>query len=514
MMMLDLDGTPLERYTPTAANPWDQRKAGHLLRRVGFGGTMEEIDAVVRQGFEGATEDFLDYQKCAENYADPQWANDETLKEMLAKRKELRNLSEEERKIKMMELRRQMRENLEELQLWWLRRMHLHKRPLQEKMTLFWHGHFVTSAEKVKDSIIMWRQNDLFRKNALGNFRTLLVAVSKDPAMLHYLDNAINRKQQPNENYARELMELFTMGEGHYTEQDIKESARAFTGWNLRDEQFEFIERNHDSGDKKFFGRSGNFDGTDIIDMILAQPVTAEFMVKKFWRFFVYDNPEEEVIKPLAEVFRRGNYEVKPVLDLILHSRAFYSERAIHTQIKSPVELVIGSLRALQVDLPPQPRILLAATRAMGQMIFFPPNVKGWDGGQTWINSTTLLTRYNFANALIHGEIPTALLALGPKAAERFKEKGREKVKLPFHVDVEKLCDKTKLQTAEQCADYFWQLLVQIPPTPMQRQALVKYLSTGADGGTVMFTPKETYFVDKLKGLVHVIMSSPDYQLC
>jgi hypothetical protein len=168
----------------------------------------------------------------------------------------------------------------------------------------------------------------------------------------------------------------------------------------------------------------------------------------------------------------------------------------------------------LQINTPPQPRMLLLATRAMGQMLFFPPNVKGWDGGQTWISSTTLLHRYNFANAMIHGELPTAMLGMGPRAAERAKQRGRDKVRVPFHFDVESLCDKDKLLTAEQCVDHFWSLLVQHPPTPTARQTLVKYLTTGADGGTVMYSPKQPYIVDKLKGLVHMIMSSPDYQLC
>ena len=513
-MVLDLDGTPLERFKPTVSDPWDKRKAAHLLQRAGFGGKPDEIESVVKKGFDLAVDDLLNYQKVPEDFPDPQWATEETLQEMLAKRKELRGLSEEERKKKMMELRRQQRENLEDLQIWWLKRMILHKRPLQEKMTLFWHGHFATSAEKVKDSFIMWKQNDMLRKNALGNFRTLLVETSKDPAMIRYLDNANNRKQQPNENYARELMELFTMGEGHYTEQDVKEGARAFTGWNLRDEEYAFMANNHDTGTKTFLGKTGNFDGTDIIDIILSKPATAEWMVRKFWKFFAYDESEDDVIKPLAEVFRRGDYEVKPVIEMIFRSRGFYSDKAIHTQIKSPVQLTVGSLRILDVNVPPQPKVMLGAVRSMGQMLFFPPNVKGWDGGQTWINSTTLLNRYNFANAVVHGELPSAMLGLGPKAIERFKEKGREKVHVPFHCDVTRLCDTNKLQSAEQCADHFWNLLVQYPPSPGARQTLVKFLNTGADGGTTTFSPRQTYAVDKLKGLVHLIMSSPEYQLC
>jgi len=513
-MILDLDGTPLERYKPSRFDPWDKRKAAHLLQRAGFGGKPEEIESLANKGFDLAVDDLLNYERFPEGYADPTWATEETLKEMIAKRRELRSLSEEERKKKLMELRQQMRQNLEELQLWWLKRMIAHKRPLQEKLTLFWHSHFATSAEKVKDSYLMWQQNDMLRKNALGSFRTLLVEVSKDPAMLRYLDNATNRKEHPNENYARELMELFTMGEGNYTEKDVLEAARAFTGWNLREEEFAFIERAHDYGSKTFLGKTGNFDGTDIIDIILGKPVTAEFMVRKFWRYFVHDEPEEEVVKPLAEVFRRGNYEVKPVLEMILRSKGFYSGRAIHTQIKSPVQLLIGSLRTLQVDMPPQPRILLKAAQAMGQQLFFPPNVKGWDGGQAWINSTTLLHRYNFANAIIHGEVPTAMIATGPRAAQRFQQKGRDKIRIPFHCDVTRLCDASKFLTAEQCADHFWGLLVQVPATPQQRLTLVKYLTTGGDGGQVMFSPKQSYIVDKLKGLVHLIMSSPEYQLC
>ncbi len=520
-MILDLDGTPLQRYQPTSSDPWDRRKAAHLLQRAGFGGRRGEIASVVDRGVDRAVDDLLNYDDVVEGYPDPTWANESTVRETLEKRKELRGLSGEERQQKLKELLRQQRGNLEDLQLWWLKRMILQKRPLQEKMTLFWHGHFATSADKVKDSFLMWKQNELFRGNAVGSFRTLVREVSKDPAMLRYLDNATNRKQQPNENYARELMELFTMGEGNYTEQDIKESARAFTGWNLREEEFFYNERVHDDGVKTFLGHTGPLDGQDVIDIILTRPCTAEFMVRKLWRYFAYDDPEDEVVKPLAEVFRRGNYEVKPVLDMVFRSKGFYSDKAVRNQIKSPVQLVVGALRTLEVSLPPQPRVLLLATRSMGQLLFFPPNVKGWDGGQAWINSTTLLNRYNFANAIVHGEMPVGMLnSLRPQAKgadkrlERMKERFGDTVRIPFHFDVETLCDQSQLQTAERCADHFWELLVQAPAAPTQRQTLVKYLTTGAEGGTVTFSPKQTYIVDKLKGLVHLIMSSPEYQLC
>lgn len=513
-MVLDLDGTPLETFKPSSRDRWDWVKAAHLLQRAGFGGTSAEIESAVNKGFDLAVDDLLNYQKFPENFPDPDWATEEQADEMLEKRKELRRLSREERRKKIQEFRKQMRQNLQELQVWWLKRMLLHQRPLQEKMTLFWHSHFATSAEKVKDSYLMWQQNDLFRRNALGNFRTLLIEVSKDPAMLRYLDNATNRKQHPNENYARELMELFTMGEGNYTEEDIRESARAFTGWNLRDDEFAFVERAHDFGTKTFLGCTGNFDGTDIIDIILQQRVTADYMARKFWSYFAYEDPGDDVVKPLAEVFRRGNYEVKPVLRMIFRSREFYSERAIHTQIKSPIQLVVGSMRLLDAELPPRPMLLVQAARVMGQMLFYPPNVKGWEGGQTWINSSTLLTRYNFAGAMIHGELPVSMLGGGPRAAQRQKRFGRDSVRVPFHVDVTDLYDPDKLLTAEQVGEHFWNLLVQVPPSPAQRQALAQYLQTGADGSRVMFSPKHPYIVDKLKGLVHLIMSSPDYQLC
>jgi uncharacterized protein (DUF1800 family) len=290
-------------------------------------------------------------------------------------------------------------QNAVALMQWWLGRMIATPAPLQEKMVLFWHGHFTSAYEgKGITAADIFQQNQLFRNFALGNVRKLTIAVSHDPAMLKYLDNRTNNAKHPNENYARELMELFTLGIGNYSEQDVRESARAFTGYTLnRDDQFVFNERVHDSGTKTFLGRTGNFTGDDIVGIIFAQPAASKFFATKLLEFFVYNEPEAELVDAVAALLQKNDFELAPVVSTLLRSNVFYSDRAYRALVKSPTEFVVGTYRLLGLSPESLEMPVLAAMTRMGQRLFFPPNVKGWDGGAAWINSGTLLTRANFA---------------------------------------------------------------------------------------------------------------------
>ena len=257
--------------SPLPSGKWSFTTAAHLLNRAGFGGSPGEIEELVALGPEGAVARFVDYEKVSDGTEDPAWAKPDP--ERAERLRALRLATPEERRKLQQEEQRAQRERMIELRAWWLRRMASGRRPLQEKMTLFWHGHFATSAEKVRDVYLMWRQNEVFRRLATGNWLELLVSVSKDPAMLIWLDQAQSRKQHPNENFAREVMELFTLGEGHYTEHDVTEAARALTGWSYDRMAQDFVDRPmlHDRGAKTIFGRTGNFDGQDFLEMLVAQ---------------------------------------------------------------------------------------------------------------------------------------------------------------------------------------------------------------------------------------------------
>jgi uncharacterized protein (DUF1800 family) len=289
------------------------------------------------------------------------------------------------------------------LQLWWLNRMLTTPAPLQEKMTFILHGHFTTAAiEKGVWPSLVLAQNQLFRQYALGNLRDLTLAVSKDPAMLLYLDNAENNKSHPNENYARELMELFTLGIGNYSEEDIRQSARAFTGWTI-DRQtgaFTFNPRTHDDGTKSFLSRTGNFDGSDIVDIIYQQRAAETFWATTLLTAFVYDDPEPELVNAFANVIARNKFELAPTMSMLLRSNVFYSQRAYRALVKSPVEFVVGAHKQLAID-----KIVdgtPAALRGMGQVLFYPPNVAGWPGGANWLTSQMLIARENFIAKMVN----------------------------------------------------------------------------------------------------------------
>jgi uncharacterized protein (DUF1800 family) len=272
-------------------------------------------------------------------------------------------------------------------------------------MTLFWHGHFATSFEKVRNGYYLWLQNETLRRNALAPFGQLLAAISQDPAMLLYLDGAYSNKNHPNENFAREVLELFTLGEGHYTEQDIQQSAKAYTGWGISKDgtSFEYHPNNHDNGPKTVFGQTGNYTGTEMLDVICRKEQCAKFIATKIWRFFVQDQPPAALMEALAANFHASGLDLRQLMTTIFRSKEFYAPDVIRSQIKSPVQWVLASTNQMQAALPTEPMTLVMLL-LLGQVLFEPPNVKGWDGGIAWITTTSLLNRYNFAAALIEGE--------------------------------------------------------------------------------------------------------------
>jgi uncharacterized protein (DUF1800 family) len=353
-------------------------RAGHLLRRAGFGGTAAEIDQFAAMTTSAMTQAVMDYQQTSNAALDGQ--------------------------LPTMDLASAKGPTAGAIQAWWLQRMVQTARPLEEKMTIFWHGLLTSGLDKAGPAQ-MYVQNQLFRTMALANFDDLLKAVSKDPAMMVYLDTETNRKGKPNENYARELMELFTTGIGHYTEDDVRESARSFTGWTLQGgaqlrytTRSVFIPRFFDSAQKTFMGKTGNFTGDDIVEMLVPLRATAERLSSRLFSFFAYPNPEPEIVRQLADTFQQSHYNAGAVVREIFSMDAFYSAKAYRALVKSPAELTAQALRATGADA----RGFLAAANAMapmGQVLFYPPNVAGWPGGTSWINSSTLLNRINFANA-------------------------------------------------------------------------------------------------------------------
>jgi uncharacterized protein (DUF1800 family) len=287
------------------------------------------------------------------------------------------------------------------LRAWWVREMLTTPSPLTERMTLFWHNHFTSAQDKVQYPQQMAQQNMLLRRDALGNFGELLHDVAKDPAMLQYLDGASNRKGRPNENFAREVMELFTLGEGHYSQRDVAEAARAYTGWSLDPDTQTYVWRanQHDDGEKTVLGQTGPFEGDQVLDILLEQPETATFVTTKLWREFVSDTPDSARIAPIASQFRASHYEIKVALRGLFLSDAFWDDANRGVLVKSPAEFVIGTLRGFDVSYD-NTGAFAAQIRALGENLFYPPNVKGWPGGTTWINSSTLLARKQFVEQL------------------------------------------------------------------------------------------------------------------
>ena len=480
--------------------------AAHLLNRAGFGGPPADIQKLCDLGLDKAVSHLLDYEYIHDPTADPGWARPNP-DEVRQYREAIKNAATPEEKKKLQQQEQQViQQRILELRGWWLRRMAYGPRPFQEKMVLFWHGHFATSVEKVRSPYYMWRQNELFRRLATGNWQQLLTDAGQDPAMLIWLDQAQSKKDHPNENFAREVMELFALGEGHYTEHDIGEAARALTGWSLEPEEQKYIYRPriHDEGDKTIFGQTGNYDGEDFIALIVAQPQSAKFITAKIWNYFAGQEPSPKLNDALAANLRANGNNFKPFLHALFRSEEFYSPDIVRNQVKSPVQWLIGSIRVLECELPP-PLVCFGALRQLGQDLFAPPNVKGWDGGITWITTNTLLMRYNDAQALVEGQLPP--LTAGDFARKEGGVGGQKAMKALQRVRMGGV-DVEKILTPEQRADKativaaLEHRLFQTTLNTEQEQTLREFLDSKAKmtNADIVTT-------------IRLMMSTPEYQV-
>lgn len=490
---------------------FDYWKAVHLLNRAGFGGTPAQARALANMGLDAAIDYIVDYEKVtADGVTADQFdkdimrpANSEERAEVEQARRTgneaLLEKYRQERQQRQAEDRRQMAE----MQKWWLKRMIETPRPLEEKMTLFWHGHFATGYRAIEDSYHMFQQNQFFRANATGSFADLVYGIVRDPAMLKFLNNDQNRKEKPNENLARELMELFTLGEGNlYTEKDIKEGARALTGNAFNDDTFEFRAQAHDNGNKTILGQTGNWDGVDFCKIILSTKVPSEYICWKLYRYMVNDLPgdpdkdRQQFIVKWARSFRDGDYQIKPLLKTLFKSEHFYDESNRASLIKNPVQLTVQSIRSLHTPA----RNLSALTSAcdlMGQNIFYPPSVKGWDGGRAWINTSTLFVRQNLLIYLLTGRRPDSY---------EWESDGRQFD--PMHLIEHMQADAgdggdDPLQPADVVA-YLLRFNLGTQPHEERVKTLVEFVN--ANGGKI----------DRpmLIGLLSLIAAMPEYQLC
>jgi uncharacterized protein (DUF1800 family) len=389
-------------------------------------------------------------------------------------------------------------QSIAEIAKWWIKQMMSAEDPLLEKMVLFWHNHFTTSVRDVRQARWIYNQHMTLRKNALGDFRQFLLDISRDTAMLEYLDNGRSRKEHPNENYARELMELFTMGEGNYTDKDVVEAARAFTGWT-HDRRGNFVVRPfwHDDGEKVFLGRRGHFDGTDIIDIILEQQATAPFIVRKVLRSFVLPEPPEDWVNHFAAIFRRSDYDISPLMKAILEADLMYSGVAFRSQIKSPVEFAVGTLRLMRIDFP-RPEVIWGAMGLMGQRLLDPPSVKGWDGGRAWISSATLDVRNEFIRGLVTGEVRR----YSPRG-----EGGGRTIRLPRPpFDPTKLLQANDLSSPDRATDALVSHFLQTELPTEKHRALRDYARSAYQ--------QESDESRAASAVTYLILSLPEYQLC
>lgn len=378
--------------------------------------------------------------------------------------------------------------DIEDVRMWWYLRMIHNPSPLREKMTLFWHGHFATAVSKVEKANLMRKQNQLFRAKGLGSFRDLLLDVSRDPAMLIWLDSNSNKKGNPNENYARELMELFSIGIGHYSERDVREAARAFTGWFIDGGgRFFFSAKDHDTGIKTLptFGLSGNLNGTDVVNMLAVHPQTARFVSRKLFTFFVHDHPSDDEIDALAKTYLENGTNIGAVVTAIFKSPSFLSKDAYLALVKSPAEFIVGAIKAMPSQF--APRGMLPAFRLMSQDLFEPPSVKGWAGGLDWISTITMLTRMNFGNFMVTAR-PQGGLGNG--------------------LDLNRFSLNAGIRDTAAYVDYVLDAMGGVTIFPETRRELIAYV------GTPTFASLSRTNQDmKTRGLIHLIMSTAEYQM-
>lgn len=373
----------------------NQLKNQHLMWRAGFGPAVEQLGDLSQfspkqfyKGLVKASDKKPEYINVADDYLQGLYMGIEE-----TGRQQKKELDKDQRKM----IQQKSREDIRNLNLYWLKEMVNSGAQLREKMSFFWHGHFAC-----RNLNVFYQQGllDVIRRNAMGNFGDLLKEVSKSAAMLNFLNNQQNRKDHPNENFAREVMELFTLGRGNYTEHDIKEAARAFTGWGSTPKgEFMFRRFQHDDGGKTVLGKTGNFDGDEVLNILLEQKQTAKFISQKIYKFFVNEQPDAEKIEWLADRFYKSNYDIGKLLEDMFTSEWFYDEKNVGAKIKSPVELLVGIQRMLPMKLENEEALMLLQ-RVLGQLLFYPPNVAGWPGGKAWIDSSSLMMRMRISKLI------------------------------------------------------------------------------------------------------------------
>jgi uncharacterized protein (DUF1800 family) len=495
-------------WAPDAKQPWNLQWAGHLYRRAGFGANLVRLRDAVRDGLQAT----LDRITKGEPDADERTEFLNTIGQTVANKNKLTN-------------------DFYELRAWWLYAMLHTFQPIREKMTLFWHNHFVSSSAKVHRVELMYRQNRLLRDRALGKFGPFLLAVSKDPAMLVYLDSNSNVKGRPNENYAREVMELFSLGVGNYTEQDIREAARAFTGWHSDGDEFEFKAQFHDDDAKTVFGKTGDWNGDDILNFCLEKPCAATYLVRKMYSFFISEahKPPDRLLEPLAERFRKSDYDIADIVGAILSSRHFFSAYAYRQRIKSPVEFVVGLVNAAvtPADLEKgrvAQEALINRVEGMGQALFAPPNVKGWPGGKNWLNTSTVLARHNFALDMASAELPKGRRPPSGRL-EELRAQAEEEAALaaqnaggstkpvankarPIPTAALDLAAAVHREKVEKPADIVQTLLDLLLQGDIEKEAREKLEKFVAQGDT-----KAAAGDWRIRDAAHAIMTMPEYQL-
>ena len=583
MGMVCATPNPANDLSAISAKDWNADKARHLLERAGFGATPQEVAQFARMTPSQAVQTLVRYQRVPDKFVpfDDSGSHDDGLEPFASSRPAATDLAkatgkslgvnvkpEGNRRVQQVADRylywlRASRLETHRLGYWWANRMLTTPRPFQEKLTLFWHGHFATSEEKVRDYRKLYVQNETLRKHANGNFRDLLIAVAKDPAMLAFLDAGVNVKGAPNENFAREIMELFTMGVGHYSENDIKEAARAFTGWNYDKLSFVVNPQQHDDSPKTVLGQTGRFDGVQVIDILLAQPATADFIAAKLYRYFVREDLSPDLNQALGQLLRRSRYDIAAFMETVLLSQDFYSPASMATRIKPPVELLVSTYKKMALRSVPGIPDFNEQTDMLGQKLFYPPNVAGWAHGRSWITPGLLLARANViydtvfppidfvapdrtpnglyqivpvADKLAQGmDVTTATLPEGKTMGEMSMSmqtdrdedfntrlasyhawrKAIEKVKpIPrdtAQLDVSGLVRQASCHTTAQAVDHLLNRFLSVPVSDTVRQQLIDLLTQ--DLGTNDLKHADSYMEDALRNLLHVILSLPAYQL-
>ncbi len=507
-----------------AEHPWTLAEAAHLIRRAGFGAHPRESERYHALGRETAVNSLFDACDPDGSFPDPEWAEPRTLaqvsRERQSQRRDLRRQSDQagtsnpETADQIRALQRDIqrdlaRQGINIQRLWWQRILNTNA-PLREKMTLFWHDHFASSLQKVRQPALMLGQNHLFRQHAFGSFHALTRSVVTDPAMMLYLDLQTSRKGRPNENFARELFELFTLGEGHYSEEDVREAARAFTGYQL-DRISGTIGHNRrqwDDGEKVIFGKSGRFTGADVVDLIFKRREPSRFICRKLWEFFVCDEPPESTVDQLAEILRTRDHRVEPVLRAIFLSRNFYQPEVIGNQIKSPVQFLAQMLHELEIKEPPA-AFLLSAQNQLGQTLFQPPNVAGWDHGKAWINTNTLLARYNLAGFIATGSETSARTLATPGmrggGGTMMGNAARRSARNWDGPDYDAIVPREIRENPAAVVDRLIDRLGLHAAPPRARESFIEF-ATEKHG--VILTNKE------VGEICHLMLSTPYYQLC